>query len=109
MSQLQGPHGAAKGASQVFFTRGELQQLLDLYSTRVARGEWRDYAIDQRNGTAVFSVFRHTLERPLFSIAKRNQGSEYVVYSGPQKLKRASNLRDALSVFDKKARLRVVS
>lgn len=109
MSYLHGPHGAAKGASQIFFTRGELQQLLDLYSTRVARGEWRDYAIDQKNGTAIFSVFRHTLERPLFTIAKRDQGSEYVVYSGAQKLKRAGSLGDALSVFDRKARLRVVS
>lgn len=109
MSYLHGMHGGGRAASQVFFTRGELQQLLDLYSTRVARGEWRDYAIDQKNGIAIFSVFRHTLERPLFSITKRAQGAEYAVYSGPQKLKRASNLPEALSIFDKKARLRVIS
>jgi hypothetical protein len=109
MSHLHGPHGAAKANASIFFSRAELQQLLNLYSTRVARGEWRDYAIDQRNGTAIFSVFRHTLERPIYSICKRGQGSEYVVYAGPQKLKRAGTLADALSVFDKKARLRVVS
>jgi hypothetical protein len=109
MSHSHSPAGGSKGAAQVFFSRGELQQLLNLYSTRVARGEWRDYAIDHKKGVAVFSVFRHTMERPLFSIAKRGQGSEYVVYSGPQKVTRAGSLEEALKVFEKKARLRVVS
>ena len=44
----------------IFFDRTELNQLLSLYSRRVASGEWRDYAIDQRGGSAVFSVFRHS-------------------------------------------------
>ena len=30
----------------LYFTRGELNQLLGLYSRHVARGVWRDYAID---------------------------------------------------------------
>src|SRR5271165_2841746 len=44
----------------VYFTRFELNQLLGLYSRHVARGVWRDYAIDHRDGMAQFSVFRHT-------------------------------------------------
>ena len=43
---------------RIFFTRPELHQLLSLYSRQVARGEWRDYAIDQQDGAALFSVFR---------------------------------------------------
>ncbi|MEM7563519.1 MAG: DUF2794 domain-containing protein, partial [Pseudomonadota bacterium] len=35
---------------------------LQLYSTRVARGEWRDYAIDHSAGVAIFSIFRHANE-----------------------------------------------
>ena len=31
---------------RIFFSRRELDQLLQLYSRQVARGEWRDYAID---------------------------------------------------------------
>ena len=46
----------------LYFTRSELNQLLGLYSRNVARGVWRDYAIDHRDGQALFSVFRHTHE-----------------------------------------------
>lgn len=92
-----------------FFSRRELQQLLDLYSRGVACGEWRDYAIDQRGGAAVFSIYRHTHERPLFSIAKRAQGSEYAVHSGPQHLKTAASLAEALSVLKRRRALHVVS
>ena len=53
------------------FTRSELHQLLSLYSRLVARGEWRDYAIEQDGGLAAFSVFRHSHERPLYTITKR--------------------------------------
>jgi len=41
----------------LYFTRSELNQLLGLYSRNVARGIWRDYAIDHRDGQALFSVF----------------------------------------------------
>jgi hypothetical protein len=54
----------------VFFSRPELNRLLSLYSRQVARGEWRDYAIDQRDGVALFSVFRHTQEAALYTVVK---------------------------------------
>lgn len=89
-------------ARQTFFDRNELNQLLSLYSRRVASGEWRDYAIDQKGGCAVFSVFRHSQDAPLFRIAKRIGGSgaghgEYIVWRGRQTLSQAASLREALS------------
>src|SRR5258707_228556 len=36
----------------VSFDRRELSKLIDVYSRRVASGEWRDYAIDFRPGMA---------------------------------------------------------
>ena len=92
----------------VSFDRRELSRLLSLYSLRVASGEWRDYAIDFRPGMAIFSIFRHTSEQPLFAIAKvpgSAQGSGYVVYNGPRKLAHGESLEDVLSVFDRKLRL----
>jgi hypothetical protein len=74
---------------------------------RVASGEWRDYAIDFRPGMAVFSIFRHTAEQPLFAIAKvagTNAGG-YMVYNGPRKLAQSDTLEDVLSVFDRKLKL----
>jgi len=91
----------------VSFDRRELTRLLNLYSMRVASGEWRDYAIDFRPGMAIFSIFRHTAEQPLFAIAKvpgTAQG-RYMVYTGPRKLAHGDSLEDVLRVFDKKLRL----
>ena len=67
----------------VSFNRHELSRLLGLYSKRVASGEWRDYAIDFRPGMAIFSIFRHTSEQPLFAIAKVPNGAKdgYAVYT----------------------------
>jgi len=109
MSQLYRLSEYRKTPRRIFFDRAELNQLLSLYSRNVASGEWRDYAIDQVGSTAIFSVFRHTHDAPLFSIAKqRNKGAiEYVVFSGREKLKRSKSLSEALKVFRKN--LRVVS
>lgn len=91
------------------FDRRELDLILRVYGRKVADGEWRDYAIDQIGGAAIFSVFRHTHDAPLYAIAKQGGGGkvEYVVFSGREKLRRAKTLGDALKVFTK--RLRVVS
>jgi hypothetical protein len=93
----------------VSFDRRELSRLLNLYSLRVASGEWRDYAIDFRPGMAIFSIFRHTAEQPLFAIAKvpgaNGSGGGYMVYNGPRKLAHGESLEDVLTVFDRKLRL----
>jgi hypothetical protein len=86
-----------------FFNRSELNLLLSLYSRRVMSGEWRDYAIDQRAGMAVFSVYRHSQDQPLFTIAKRTNGpgrdSDYSVCRGGEKVARAQSLAEALTIF----------
>lgn len=92
----------------VSFDRRELSRLLNLYSLRVASGEWRDYAIDFRPGMAIFSIFRHTAEQPLFAIAKvagSGTAGGYMVYNGPRKLAHGDSLEDVLRVFDRKLRL----
>ena len=92
----------------VSFDRRELTRLMSLYSPRVATGEWRDYAIDFRPGMAIFSIFRHTAEQPLFAIAKippgTSQGS-YMVYNGPRKLAHGDSLEDVLAIFERTLRV----
>src|SRR5258707_11447384 len=91
------------GRRPQFFTRSELNQLLGLYSRNVARGVWRDYAIDHRDGRALFSVFRHTHESALYTIVKSAASpaspAEFVVMSGRQRLQVGPTLAEALDYF----------
>ena len=92
-------------AKAVFFSRPELHQLLSLYSRQVMRGEWRDYAIDQRDGAVLFSVFRHTHERPLYTVVKLAPGTsrngDYAVLSGPQRLASGATIAEVLRDLQK--------
>jgi Protein of unknown function (DUF2794) len=92
-----------------YFDRAELSQLLDLYSRKVAAGEWRDYAIDHRDGVALFSVFRHTHESPTFTIVKRVEASrnarEFAVFQGRHRLHAGASLAEALAVLKKRLAL----
>jgi len=96
------------GRRATFFNRRELNQLLSLYSRRVASGEWRDYAIDQHAGMAVFSVFRSSREGAVYTIAKQVTGAgqppEFLVLGGRERLAHSSDLKDALAVFDRRPR-----
>jgi len=95
----------------LFFNRREMNQLLSLYSRRVSSGEWRDYAIDHRPGAAFFSVFRNSLEQPIFTIAKLLSGperaAEYALLNGHRRLATSRSLEEILGNFE--VRLRVVS
>jgi hypothetical protein len=97
------------GRRPQFFTRAELNQLLGLYSRSVARGVWRDYAIDHRDGQALFSVFRHTQESALYTIVKVAMSpaapAEFVVMSGRQRVSAGQTLAEALEFFRNKLSL----
>ena len=87
----------------LYFTRSDLNQLLGLYSLHVIRGVWRDYAIDYGPGVARFSVFRRTHDAPVYTILKTAplsaRPAEFIVQSGPQKLRVARSLPEALEFF----------
>ena len=90
----------------VFFDRPELNQLLRLYGQMVAKGEWRDYAIDGLGEFAVFSIFRRASEQPLYRIEKRpalakRQGQWAVIGQAGHILKRGHELGQVLRFFDK--------
>jgi hypothetical protein len=107
----------------LYFTRSELNQLLGLYSRNVARGLWRDYAIDHGDGQARFSVFRHTHESAVYTIVKSavapgtDQGANraasqttgeaalFTILSGRQRLHAATSLTEALEYFRAKLAL----
>lgn len=95
---------------QVSFDRQELSEILKVYGRMVAAGEWRDYALDFLKDKAVFSVFRHTSEVPLYRIEKdpklaRKQGAYSVITATGLILKRGHELARVLAVLDKKLKV----
>jgi Protein of unknown function (DUF2794) len=99
-----------KAPERVSFDRRELQTILGFYGTKVAEGEWRDYAMDFGRDKAVFSVFRRASEVPLYRIVKdpslaRRQGMYSVVAQGGLILKRGHDLAAVLRVLAKAPKL----
>jgi hypothetical protein len=99
--------------SAILFTRKELNEILHIYGRKVAAGEWRDYAIDFGREKAVFSVFRHASEIPLYRIEKnprlaRRQGAYSVIGASGLVLKRGHDLARVLGVLAASVRLAAV-
>ena len=56
---------------KVFFSKSELQIILQTYSKQVSSGVCRDYSIDNSKQKAIFSFFRSTFDKPIFQIEKK--------------------------------------
>lgn len=87
----------------VFFSRIELNQLLAVYSRRVVRGEWRDYAIDHRAGAATFSIFERSSTRPIYTLTKFPPGTrsrgDYLLLGAGKRVAEGSALPEVLSAI----------
>ncbi|AKR57345.1 hypothetical protein XM25_16470 [Devosia sp. H5989] len=99
------PHAPNRPAPYVAFDRTELSLILAVYGRKVAKGEWRDYAMDFLRERAVFSAFARNSERPLYSIEKqpklRNRQGQYLVINQQGRiLKRGHDLRLVLNVLE---------
>ena len=110
---LTGTQDARAQASQVAFDRRELNAILRVYGSRVAEGEWRDYALDFGRDKATFSIFRRASEVPLYRIVKdpalaRKQGLYAVIAQGGLILKRGHDLAHVLRVLVKPPKLTAV-
>lgn len=101
---------ANRRTDQIAFDRKELNIILGIYGTRVAAGEWRDYALDFGRDKATFSIFRRASEVPLYRIVKdpalaRRQGLYAVIAQGGLILKRGHDLAQVLRVLIRQPKL----
>ena len=92
---------------RVAFDRAELGSILSVYGRMVAAGEWRDYAMAFLSDVAIFSIFRHAAETPIYRVEKRPklrnaQGLYAVIAMDGRILKRGQDLGQVLRVFDRK-------
>lgn len=96
---------------QVFFSRHELSQILDVYGDKVAKGEWHDYSISHDTESCTFAVFHRAASGAAYRIVKQprrasRQGA-YSVIAGGRVLRRGRELENVLKLFDR-GRLRAV-
>ena len=100
-------HNPQKPREQVTFQRPELNAIMGLYGRMVAAGEWRDYGVSFLTDVAIFAIFRHTSQNPIYRIEKRpklrlRQGQYAVIAMDGQVLKRGQDLKTVLRVLERK-------
>ncbi|QIG52423.1 DUF2794 domain-containing protein [Nordella sp. HKS 07] len=98
------PRDTSPPVKKTAFDRKELNIILNLYGSKVAAGEWRDYAMDFDIHTATFSIYRRTSEMPLYRIVKdmtlaRRQGAYAVIAQSGMILRRGHDLAQVLRVL----------
>ena len=96
---------------KVFFSKPELTSILSLYSKQVSKGLWKDYALDNQNETAIFSVFRHTHDKPIYQIIKKRfkglkNKCEFCIHKDGELISKSSDLLNILNKFEKKLSIR---
>ncbi len=95
------------------FSKEELNIVLATYGRMVAEGLWRDYGISHLARTAVFSVFRHSADFPLYRIEKqphlRSRRAMYQIVGMDGRIfRRGNDLRQVMRFFEA-GMLRVVT
>ena len=95
----------------IFFSKIELSSILNLYSRQVSKGYWRDYAIDSLIDNAIFSVYRHSQDKPMYQIIKNSQKGfrnkpMFFIKKNEEIINKSNNLSLLLSNFEKKLNIK---
>ena len=95
----------------IFFSKIELSSILNLYSRQVSKGYWRDYAIDSLIDNAIFSVYRHSQDKPMYQIIKNSQKGfrnkpMFFIKKNEEIINKSNNLSLILSNFEKKLNIK---
>ena len=91
----------------IFFSKFELTSILNLYSKQVSKGYWKDYALDYKIDDAIFSIYRHSQDGPMYQIVKNSQKGfrnkpSFYIKKGGQVIIKSNSLFTILSNFEKK-------
>ena len=97
----------ARQPNIVSFDKKELEIILRVYGQMVSKGYWRDYSISSSFSKAIFSVFKHSSEKPLYKIIKtpkqlKQSGQYSISTTTGQIIQRGKNLQTILQILNKK-------
>tara|TARA_B100000575_G_C22802553_1_gene473500 strand:+ start:156 stop:479 length:324 start_codon:yes stop_codon:yes gene_type:complete len=93
----------------LYFSKKELTKILNLYSSGVSSGSWKDYAIDFEKNNAFFYFFKHSNSTPECIVNKSVVKKKIILY----KLKTSRNEKrfeniDILISFLRRKNLKIV-
>ena len=95
----------------IFFSKNELQIILNLYAKMVSGGEWKDYGLSISKKEVSFNVYYRTSEFPAYKITKnfkpKNENEKYLIKDVKNKvIKSSDNLKSLIkNVIWKKFKL----
>ena len=95
----------------VFFSKSELQLILNLYAEMVSSGEWKDYGLTITKREVSFNVYYRTSEFPVYRITKnlkpKSKNEKYIIKDASNKIiKNSENLESMIKkIFWKKFKL----
>ena len=95
----------------IFFSNYELTSILNLYSKQVSKGFWKDYALDSSVNTAIFSIYKHSQDKPIYQIIKKSikgfrNMPDFSITKNNEIINKSSEISVILSKFEKKLSIR---
>ena len=92
-------NGNKKG--DVFFSKIELQLILNLYAEMVSNGEWKDYGLTITKREVSFNVYHRASEFPAYRITKnlkpKKENEKYLIKDAQNKIINSSeNLQNLI-------------
>ena len=95
----------------IFFSKYELTSILNLYSKQVSKGFWKDYALDSKANTAIFSIYKHSHDKPMYQIIKKSfkgfrNMPDFFITKDSEIINKSTEISSILSKFEKKLSIR---
>ena len=95
----------------IFFSKYELSSILNLYSKQVSKGFWKDYALDSKVNTAIFSIYKHSHDKPIYQIIKKSikgfrNAPNFFITKDKEIINKSSEISTILLKFEKKLSIR---
>ena len=95
----------------IFFSKYELTSILNLYSKQVSKGFWKDYALDSKANKAIFSIYKHSHDKPIYQIIKKSLKGfrnmpNFFITKDDEIINKSNEISTILLKFEKKLSIR---
>ena len=86
----------------VRFNKSELNKIMEIYSKKIAIGEWKDYSICFRKNYALFCIHKSFHLAPTFEIVKQyNKKESYTLLFNNRIVSKTNSLSELLNYLKK--------